>query len=297
VGLAPRKSREPFRVVYHDRDGKGLLEIGAIQHLARAVFFSRWKESRIALFRAYFDASGKKEHRVMTVAGFVSRPEKWDHFQEAWMKLLPLGMKMFHMTDFVSFQNGWEEWRGDDNRQRRIKLITDLVDCVKRHTNKGFAQSVRLSDFRRASKRFEIERQFNHPYVLLGMGCLGGIKRWAEKKNEKVNNILCLFEDGDEGQGDLIAKARREGFNAIPQSKAEIRAFDAADLAAWKARAVVDDAWERQLFRKDEKAAPRIERSLDQIDKLINSASDNAMYSQAAIERVLIGLSVPKRLL
>jgi len=268
-----------------------------LRHLAQAIYFDQWKKSYIAMFTAYFDASGDQRSRVMTVAGFVSRSTKWVSFEKAWKALLPSSVKLFHMTDFVSFQNGWEEWRGDDKREARIKLIDDLVDCVKIHTNKGFAQSVRLSHFRQSSRHFEIERQFSYPYVLLGMGCLGRIKKWAEKKNESLNNILCVFEDGDEGQGDLISKSRLEGFNAIPQSKADIRAFDAADLAAWKARAIVDDAWERQLHLKDERSAPRLEQSLDQIDRLINSPTDNGMYSRGAIDKILVDLKVPKRLL
>jgi hypothetical protein len=64
------------------------------------------------------------------------------------------------------------------------------------------------------------------------MGCLGKLEIWAENKKIKKDKILCVFEDGDKGIGQLIALARSEGFNAVPQSKKDVRAFDACDLAA-----------------------------------------------------------------
>jgi hypothetical protein len=36
------------------------------------------------MLSAYFDTSGNKRSPVMTMAGFVSRVDKWDHFQREW---------------------------------------------------------------------------------------------------------------------------------------------------------------------------------------------------------------------
>ena len=60
------------------------------------------------------------------------------------------------------------------------------------------------------------------------------------------------FEDGDDGQGHLMRIARREGFNTVPQSKADIRAFDPCDLAGWKARTAIDDGLVKLLGLRGE---------------------------------------------
>ena len=89
--------------------------------------------------------------------------------------------------------------------------------------------------------------------------------------------------------------ARAEGFNAIPQSKADIRAFDACDLAAWKARAVVDDSLERQLQIKDPEIANRILDSLALVEHIVRDPDQVGMYSVEGLRRVCKILGIAKR--
>ncbi len=54
----------------------------------------------MAIFSAYFDASGTKRTKVLTVAGFVSRASKWDRFNVEWSAIF-VGQKevaSLHMT-------------------------------------------------------------------------------------------------------------------------------------------------------------------------------------------------------
>ena len=100
------------------------------------------------------------------------------------------------------------------------------------------------------------------------MGCLKQLRAWAEKKKVDPQKILCIFEDDDDDQGQMISVARNDGFNAIPQSKADIRAFDSCDLAAWKTKAVLDDSLYRELAR-DEITKKRIYASLNQLERIM----------------------------
>jgi hypothetical protein len=263
-----------------------------LAHLARAAYFSSGRNAYVAVFTAYFDASGKESSRVMAVAGFVSRIPKWDRFEKAWKDLLPPTVSMFHMTDFVTSRKGWESWKGQS--QRRAKLVEDLVSCIKLHTNKGFAGSVQMSEYNLVDQEFQLREYLGSAYSFLGLGELGRLKNWADKKDITIDKILCVFEDGDDAQGDLIKRARADGFNAVPQSKKNVRAFDACDLGAWKAKTAVDDGWERKLHLSDPKAADRIIKATLQIGTAFRG-QEPGMYSAEAIRRACIAHGVPKR--
>src|ERR1035441_1359120 len=109
-----------------------------------------------AVFDAYFDASGDRNKSVLTMAGFVSRKKKWERFEDTWKALLPPTVNMFHMTDFVNSRKGWESWKGPEHSQRRAVLIDNLAECIKSATNKGFAQSVRISHYEECDKEYKL---------------------------------------------------------------------------------------------------------------------------------------------
>ena len=244
------------------------------------------------MFTAYFDASGTEKSRGITIAGFISHPERWSRFEDKWKSLLPPTVSMFHMTDFVSSRNGWEQWKGAT--QHRVSFFEALIDCIKSHTSQGLAISVLMRDYLEIDSRYRFREMTGGPYAFLMIACLGRLKRWAKKRPTNWRNMLCVFEDGDEGQADALNRARAEGFNAIPQSKDRIRAFDACDLAAWKARAMIDDAWERKLHLNDPASADRIMRSLSQLELIVDT-KDIGMYSTKSLTRICEKLNIPRR--
>jgi hypothetical protein len=261
----------------------------AIEHLARALRLDG--DSAIATFTAYFDASGTAQTRVITMAGFVSRVQKWERFEREWPKLLPGAVKFFHMTDFVSSQRGWESWK-EGHSEKRANLVDNLVACIKRNTNKGFGVSLRLSDYVSFNTEYQLVEAVGGPYPTVGLACLGELRKWATRHRINHTKILCIFEDGDADQGALISRARLDGFNAIPQSKAEIRAFDSCDFAAWKTRAVVDDSLVKELHLKDPTSADRIKKSLDQLDPILQL---NAAVDAKVLQDLCNLVGIPKR--
>ena len=244
------------------------------------------------MFTAYFDASS--HDRVMNMSGFVSRATKWEKFEGAWKALLPPGINMFHMTDFSSSQNGWESWKGPQHSERRAKFIQSLVSCIKSHTNQGFSGGIRLSHYQQMNREYKFKEQFGRPYAFLGLGCLGRLKIWADNKGVEMAKILCVFEDGDLGQGDFLKRARADGVNAVPQSKKGVRAFDACDLVAWKFRVMLDDAWERELHLKDPAGAEKILRSMRQLETVVRG-NELGMYSVESMRKICAKAKVPKR--
>jgi hypothetical protein len=262
--------------------------------LDTSVIIDALNSNFVAVFTAYFDASGSESSTVMSVAGFVSRLEKWARFESAWKSFLPDTVSMFHMTDFVTGREGWESWKGPEHRKLRAKLLENLVGCIKLNTNQGFASSVRMSDYREVNRQFKLREYVGSPYVFLGMSELGRLKMWAARAKIDHSKILCLFEDGDHGQGDLIKRARSEGFNAVPKSKKHLRAFDACDLTAWRARVQIDDAWERQVHLNDPEGPANIMRSISHLEAVVRN-KEVGMFSAGALHKICESLDIPKR--
>ncbi len=243
------------------------------------------------MFTAYFDASGDENSPVVTVAGFVSRVSKWERFEQQWRGLLPPDIALFHMTDFASSRKGWELWK--EITDQRAHLMAQLTSCIKKNTNKGFAASVAKKDYDRVNLQYAISEDFGGRYVLCGMACLAELQRWATSQKQDYRRIRCVFEDGDDGQGRLLKLAETVGFNVIRQSKRLIRAFDACDLGAWKARRIVDAAFDKKMHRYDPAGFKRTLASLDELGPILQ---DNGILRTKAIEQVCVNSRVPVRL-
>jgi hypothetical protein len=202
------------------------------------------------------------------MAGFVSRRANWDCFEREWRALLPLGLASFHMTDFVSSRRGWEPWRSGHSEDR-AKLAEALVACIRRNTNQGFAVSLRMSDYMRFNTEYCLGEAIGGPYSAVGLACLGELLKWAERQDVDHTKIRCVFENGDGGQGALMCRGRMDDIDIGTESKADIRAFDSCDFAAWKTRTVVHDTVVKGRHLKDLVSAERIERSMDQLDPIL----------------------------
>jgi hypothetical protein len=245
----------------------------------------------MVMFTAYFDASGDKRSRVLTVAGFVARVKKWERFEDRWASILtPYGLDNFHMTDFVTGVGKYAQFKGAEHKWKRVEFFSSLVDCIKQSTQKGFAVSVQMGDYVVIDKEYKLSESVGKPYVLCGTVALQRLKDWAEKKKIDYRSVLCVFEDGDEHRGELIENARHDGFNAVLQSKKLIRAFDACDLAAWKAKSAIDDTLNRKLYKTQ--GGEKIKRSLEQLGTIVQ---DNGMYSSKSLFNICTMNGVARR--
>lgn len=244
------------------------------------------------MFTAYFDASRSKNKRVTTMVGFVSRDSKWERFDAQWQSLLDAtgtGVTLFHMTDFVSSRKGWQSWKGRTDERRC--LVQGLIACIGKNTNKGVAISLSSRDYDSMNSRRRLAEELGEEYAVCAFGCMGKIDKWASKKGINSKHIRYVFENGDGGQGAAIEKLRSWGFNAISEDKSTIRRFDPSDLAAWKARAIIDDA----LFRKDvtdSKERDFLKRSLTMLDPILHF---NGWCTPASLTGICSALKIPAR--
>src|ERR1035438_6245958 len=115
-----------------------------IEHLARSIWLSRYSsENLIAMFTAYFDASGRRDTRVLTMAGFVSDVRKWAKFDGKWSAILKReNIPAFHMTDFVARKPPFDCWQGRD--ADRDLFFRDLLATAVKYTHKAFSAMLQI---------------------------------------------------------------------------------------------------------------------------------------------------------
>lgn len=241
------------------------------------------------MFSAYFDASGNSTTSVLTVCGFVSRVSKWNRFNEEWAALLAgENVSSFHMTDFVSSKGEFSEWKGQSARRKRF--IGALAECINRNTNKGFGSSVVISDFEDVNRDYLLREMTGTPYVMSMRAALGGITRWATRKGVKTENLLVAIESGDESQGELIKRARQDGFKVVPLDKADASAFQAGDMAAWKFRTAIHNTVYGPMTKIEDMES--VLRSMDPIKHLVQN---NGVYDKESMLKLCDVGNVPRR--
>jgi hypothetical protein len=262
-----------------------------LRHVGQSVLFGAYKDSLpMAVFTAYFDASGDKQKRVLAVAGFVATVTQWTRFDEDWKAILDgEGVTAMHMTDFASSQREFASWKNES--ERRKQFVDRLSRCIKRRTNKGFASSVVLSDYEAKNGEFRLRETVGQPFTLVMMSCLGGLKKWAYRKKVSPGRVLVYIEQGDQDQRELIKRAAsRDGFTVIALPKDKSRAFQAGDMVAWKSRTAVQDATDRPLESIEDFRS--IVRSLALIKHIVQ---DNGVFDEEALRNLCTNENVPLR--
>jgi Protein of unknown function (DUF3800) len=132
-----------------------------------SVLVTARQDHLMGAFKAYFDESGKEDdpqHDELAVGGYIADWVTWRVFEEKWQKALAdESVAEFHMKNFAHSCNGFEEWKG--NEERRTKFIKSLVDAIASSGLKGYPATIRLNDLR----RFNSERKTSIEALPLAM--------------------------------------------------------------------------------------------------------------------------------
>jgi hypothetical protein len=180
----------------------------------------------VAAFTVYFDASGKDGQSVVTVAGFVSGVKKWERFDKEWAAiLLRSNVSAMRPADFASSKGEFKNWKGPAHSERRRAFVADLAECIRRHAKRGFAVSVNIAEYEDIDKEYELSQAFGKPYVICAVACLGSLNNWMERNKFGRSETLVVIEDGDEGKGDFIDRARYYGYKVIALPKSDAQSF------------------------------------------------------------------------
>lgn len=165
----------------------------------------------MAMFRAYFDASGKHDTGVVVVAGYVATAKKWAEYQKKWKAVLSKhNVPYFHMSEFAhsveAFKHGWR-----DNETRRREFLGDLITVLYETVEYGVACGVKYEDFATVNREYELKEFFGNAYVLAGWDCIIRLHNYLGPKYPKATtaNLTYTFESGDDGAGHLVRLAER----------------------------------------------------------------------------------------
>lgn len=160
-----------------------------IEHLARIAGGSKWKKVRLAMFTAYFDASGDNSSRfVVAVCGFVASADAWITWEAEWLERLRIShFAALHMNELEKSKNQ--------------KLIADLCEITRNHVDHKFGIIVVNREILSRLSKEDQEKLHMNSYALAGRTVARAVRIWASRWSGPFPEIV--FEKGDAGQEDL----------------------------------------------------------------------------------------------
>lgn len=251
------------------------------------------------LSAGYFDAAGKNNGSgVLVVAGIVAPVKKWVRFDRKWKEVLDSeNIQCFHMTDFASSRGEFEPWNGD--RERRGLFWSRLLKVITDTANKMFWVAIELDAWRSVNRDYQLEETFHTPYSMCGFTAVIASLKWARKR--KKIPIEFFFEDGDDGREGLRKLCAREDIGPIFGSK-RLQPLQAADLLAWKARTLANNAF--RLHKKiEDSSEPDFEsfgkllKELESFEKVKVRPHVDGIYSREKLISTCIKSRVQRRLI
>lgn len=209
-----------------------------VEHLAKAFYFDRWKSAYMAMFTAYFDASGHPDDpnvRSLTVAGFLASTDQWSIFDRRWKKILEkYEVPYLHMKEFSHSQGEFVGWDQDPKKQQRPKFIGELVTLLQKMMRRSFAQTISLDDYRENEKQYKI-RKIASPLAITGLRAVRDLVAATKAMHQPLNELLVFFEDGDIDKRNLDDWVNGVlGIKLHFECKGKIKAFEACDLLAYE---------------------------------------------------------------
>jgi hypothetical protein len=209
--------------------------------------------SLVDSYTAYYDAAGGEDHGFIVVSGWVLNLMQGASFLGGWKSVLAeYGVPYFHMKTFSQSKGPFSSWGGDD--VKRARFLSSLVEVIKASVDYGVACFIDFRVFERVNRRYMFDRAVGVPYSFAGRDCIAKIHRYLRERHNRLPEVRHIFDDGDEGKGELMRVVKKDGY-AVPvfASSRNRKARDgtsirgviqlqAADFAAYELRkAMVDD--------------------------------------------------------
>lgn len=218
----------------------------------------------------YCDAAGGKDHGFIVVAGWLSTFSKWNEFTGEWNRdlLTAFDVPYFHMKEFAQSTGPFKSWKDDE--PRRIRFMQRAAGIIGNHVERGFSSIVIFEDFQKVNALYRLDDAVGTPYSLAGRTCVAKTSLAVGRDKE----AHYVFEDGDEGKGELLRVMERDGYS-LPIFRPSrnktgkdgktlhgIAALQAADFAAYEMRKVFKDdpieSWPLHKYRKSLRALANI---------------------------------------
>ena len=178
------------------------------------------------------------------------------------------------MKEFAQSKGPFTEWKG--NEEKRAKFLATLAEIIRAHVDGGLACIVEFSTFEKVNSRYVLDEYVGVPYSYAGRGCVAHAHKYLRGKHRgTLPEINYVFDDGDEGRGELIRVLVRDGYSApIFKPSRDRTAEDgtlvrgivqlqSADFAAYEIRKAFrddpDEVWPLEKYRKSLRALGSID--------------------------------------
>jgi hypothetical protein len=199
----------------------------------------------MAAISCYTDVGGSLSELVVSPATLVSSAEKWIEFERRWNDcLFAFGVSALHMKDFAHSRREFESWKWDEPKRRRF--LNALLWIIEETIEYSAAVAVYVSDYKNVDSKYRLSESMR-PYTMGCLGCASRIVGWAKEQEYAKNDLMWIFEKGDQDQNDL----RRHWDIAYPDNEVRpiflkkqdiygsdrcrrIRPFEAADLIGYE---------------------------------------------------------------
>jgi len=110
------------------------------------------------------------------------------------------GISYFHRVDCENNKREFARWSGK-NRAKE-ELLFDLISIIKTHTYRKFGCII-TNEIVESELSSEIKTKFHlHAYAFAGIVCISRVYKWAH--HEHIKALEWVFEDGDDGKGELM---------------------------------------------------------------------------------------------
>lgn len=188
------------------------------------------------LTAGYFDASGTHaQAQDLCLAGYLFRPNAAVAFDQEWREMLERHrLPYFHMKECAHATGVFASL----GRDGCATAAFEAIQIIKKHAAQGIAFSLDKSVAAALCEGSPWENEYS---FLVGQ-VFFALRDWADRDALK-DPIACLFESGDDGQGQAVLAAKKI-LNTDIKDRCRISTFDwadkneetplqAADMLAW----------------------------------------------------------------
>jgi hypothetical protein len=192
------------------------------------------------MFTAYFDGSGKRESKVVTVAGYIANSATWQKIEIEWRRALcDFNLEQLHMSKLKPAQHS-------------RKLLGRFANILVTWAEVGIASSVLSAAF--AEELSSLNTQaFREPFCVAAPFAIAAAEAWAQRRSYE-GPLAFVFEDGDRKHE--FVKAYDSAYRYFPKqlrslafAQKDVLPLQTADMLSYLVRHEIS-------FTCEEKAAP-----------------------------------------
>ncbi len=210
--------------------------------LARVVFMSSWRFSKLVMLAAYIDESGHPSSGThLILGGLASTGEQWEALEVEWLRAksdydFPIGPGgkhvPFHATDFFGGHGDFTNY--DVGRSAKQELYERLLRIMQRHVSTTAFTILLYSPWEQFVKG-DAKRK-KKVYTMCALGLASRLYRWANRHGEPLAYVFERAKKVGQGQAlkaiEKLAEHDGDKFligPVIPAPKG-IPSLDAADI-------------------------------------------------------------------